>query len=348
MSLRDFINKNGSSVLASGSSVIGSGLNLVGTVMTNNTNREIANANNQTMIDMAREQTRSEQNYNSIGAQMQRAMAAGVHPQLLAGAQPTSASSASVPSLDTPTMQNPFANFNVGGSAWVQASLQEKALGIEEKKIGIQEAQTTQQMIGFISDLLKNENLTGAEVQNIITAVMGNSSPKLGTFARDNLVTTQIRNKIEKSNIDTDTARYLYSWLDEMTNAQFTNLLADTEQKQTQSNVNRSIASLNAEKKNQVIQGIKNMEEQWKSLNFQGEFDAHKLKHVVELTNSFIKNTYAESRDAFFKAGVSELDFRNYMMNKFFESSKQFGAAFGAGYGLIDGYYTPSSSYNYD
>ena len=76
------------------SGLVGSAISANAQKKTNQMNLQISRENNEAMLRAMREQTALEQTYNSIGAQMQRAMAAGVNPMLLAGAQPTSASSA--------------------------------------------------------------------------------------------------------------------------------------------------------------------------------------------------------------------------------------------------------------
>lgn len=292
---------------------IGAGTSIIGAHMTNMTNKEIAEANNRTMLQAMREQTASEQRYNSIGEQMKRAMIAGINPMLMAGAgaNPTSASSAGVPSLDTPVMQNPFQGMESFGSSMVNSVLRNKEIGLQDENLDVSKLNSKIELLKTISDLSKNSELTTNDINNIVRSVM-DSDPEgvsLSSLYRDQLVVSRINNSIRTSNVDADTKEYLFSWLDEMQNAEYTNLLADTEQKQTQSNVNRSIQSLNAEKKKEITQAIANMKEQWKSLNFQGQLDVAKLNDLTKITDSLVKQIVSEAR-------VTEQEARYYLWSQ--------------------------------
>lgn len=281
---------------------VGGGLSVLGAYMTNKTNKEIAQSNNATMLKAMREQTDAEQRYNSMAEQMKRAMYAGVHPMLMAGAgaNPSTASAASVPSLDTPIMQNPFQGMESVGSAMANSLLRSKEISLQDESLDVSRINSKIDLIKSIAELSKNSELSSSDINTIIKSVM-DSDPEgvqLGSFYRDQLVTTRINNAIRNSNVDADTKEYLFGWLDEMQNAEFTNLLADTEQKQTQSMVNRSIASLNGAKKKEVEQAIANMKEQWKSLNFQGELDANKLKRVTEISENVVNMIVHECKVA--------------------------------------------------
>ena len=292
-------------------SLLSSGLGLIGTSMSNRTNREIARMNNKAMLQAMREQTASEQSYNSIGAQMARAQMAGLNPQTLANQGPTSASASGVPSLDSPVMQNPFAGFDTGlgqlGSAMITARQQQ----LQEEQIGVAEFESKVQMVKVLGDMAKDLNLTSDDVNNLVSSVFRGSDdqPRVASFMKDNLVKTRLNNLVQESNLSLDEKKYLSGWLDEMTNAQYMMLLADTENKQTSSNVNRSVERLNDAKKREVEQAIKNMEEQWKSLNFQGEFDANKLKHIASMTDSLVKQLSSD-------AHISKQEARFYIWSK--------------------------------
>ena len=118
----------------------------------------------------------------------------------------------------------------------------------------------------------------------------------------------------------------MFGWLDEFTSARFTKLLADIENTQTGSAVNRSkvtlnssqeklnksLSSMNDEKAKEIRQAIKNMEEQWKSLNFQGELDANKLKDIPRYTEALIEKLHFETD---LTAKESQMLVLNWAMN---------------------------------
>lgn len=310
------------SVIGGVASIVGAGINsglsYQGAKLTNQTNKEIAQLNNETMIKLMREQTKAEQDYNSIGAQMQRAMAAGVNPMLLAGAQPTSASAASVPNLQSPDLVNPFADFDSGlaqaGASVQSGMLQAKSLQLEGEKVDNAKLLTKVDTLKTVSQLIGNNDLTAEDVNNIVKSVMGDSyeGDSIENLLKDELTRTRLSNAIITSNIDKDTKQYLYEWLDEFTNAQFTDLLASTEQKQTTSNLNRSLAKLNEAKRVEVVQATKNMQEQWKSLNAQAQMDVQKLEKFARYFDAQVKKLENEAK-------ISENEARFYFWNKILE-----------------------------
>lgn len=300
-----------SGIVGGASSLIGSGLQYAGAQQTNKTNKEIAEMNNRTMIQLMREQTKSEQDYNSISAQMARAMAAGINPMLLAGAQPTSASSAGVPSLDTPVMQNPFNGFDPGGSAIGNSMIQAKQMELQSENIDNAKLQTQIDMLQTVAQLVGNADLTSEDVNQIVRSVMGDQygGSDIQSLFRDQFTMTRLKNAIDISNVDKDTKKYMYSWLDEITNAEFVNLLADTEQKQTQSNVNRSVESMNVAKKKEIYQAISNMAEQWKSLNATASMDIYRAEKFAKYFDATVDKLVAD-------ADISEQEARFWVWNQ--------------------------------
>lgn len=285
-------------VISGAGSLLSSGLQLAGVSMTNKTNKEIAESNNKAMLQAMREQTKSEQDYNSAAAQMQRAMVAGLNPMTLANQGPTSASSAGVPSLDSPVMENPFAGLDLGtnqlGSAIITARQQE----LQSEQLDIADFNSKVDMLRTVGELAKNSDLTSDDINMIIRSVAGEDSPnapQLTTLFKDQHLKTRLMNGIEESNLSLNEKKYLYGWLDEMTNAQYLLTLAEIENKQTSSNLNRALEAMNKEKKEEIKQAIKNMKEQWKSLNFQGELDAQKLLSVAKIAEDIVRKIAAEA-----------------------------------------------------
>lgn len=284
-------------IIGGASNLIGSQLSFSGAQMTNLTNKEIAELNNKTMIQLMREQTKSEQDYNSISAQMARAMAAGVNPMLLAGAQPTSASSAGVPSLDSPVMQNPFNGFDPGGTAIGNSIIQAKQMELQSENIDNAKLKTQIDLLQTVGQLVGNADLTSKDVNQIIRSVMGDQygGSDIESLFRDQFTMTRLKNAIDISNVDKETKKYMYTWLDEITNAEFVNLLADTEQKQTQSKVNRSVSRMNDAKKKEIDQAISNMAEQWKSLNATASMDIYRAKKFAKYFDATVDKLVADA-----------------------------------------------------
>lgn len=307
----------GAGILGGASSLLGSALNVIGAQQTNKTNKEIAQMNNQAMIDLMREQTRADQTYNSVGEQMKRAISAGVNPMLMAGAQPTSVSASAVPNLDTPVLQNPFNAVDLGGSAYANAVVQSKSLDNQSRALDIQDFESTTELLRVVGDLAKSGNLTSNDINDLISKFLpADRQSSLGPLVQDQYIKTKFSNAIETSNLDVKEKKYLFGWLDEMTNAQFTNLLADTELKQTNSNVNRSLSRLNDSKRREIEQAIKNMQEEWKSLNFQGELDARKLTEVAKISESIVKKLTSE-------ASISEQEACYWVWNVLMQTSNK-------------------------
>lgn len=309
-------------VISGLSSALNSGLNFSGGIISNATNREIAKMNNETMIQLMREQTKIEQNYNSRSAQMQRDMMAGVNPMLSAGAQPAQVSSASVPSLDTPVMQNPFVGVDFGGDKVASAFLQSKQIDNTSRQLDIQQVNSDLTFLQIVSDLAKSENVTSDDINNLIKMIYPNDDRGVGALGKDSFVKTRLANAVETSDLDLKEKKYLFDWLDEFTNARFTNLLADNEQKQTQSNVNRSLSNLNDAKKKEVDQAVENMKQQFKSLEFQGEVDAARLKHAVDYAEALVKKLVSEAK-------FSEKEARYYIWTKINETMSSLPVSIG-------------------
>lgn len=297
------------------SNIVGSAISADAQDRTNEKNLEIARENNAAMLAAMREQTRTEQEYNSISAQMQRAMIAGANPMLLAGANPATASAAGVPSLDSPVMQNPYQSFQSLGANLGSAILHAENIALQEKQINVAEFKSKIDMLQTLGEIGGSVDWSSSELKGVIKAVFGDSfdTGAIGSFARDNMVMTRLKNSVELSNLDVNQKKYLFGWLDEFTNAQFMYILAQTEQQQTQSNVNRSISSLNSEKKKEVTQAIKNMQEEWKSLNATGEMDVHRLERFVDLFDAQVKKIVSE-------AHISEKEAKYYIWSKINET----------------------------
>lgn len=299
-------------LISAGGNLLSSGLGAIGSYMTNKTNKEIAQMKNEAMLMAMREQTKAEQDYNSISAQMKRHMLAGLNPLTLAEQGATSASSSGVPSLDSPVMQNPFGNFDTGlghvGSSLIQA----KQFDLQDRNLDVAEFESKLELLKVAGDLLKDSSMTSNDVNNIVKSIFGDSPDNVtfeGLF-KDDLIKRQLKASVESSETDRDTKKYLYSWLDEMTNAQYLETLSRIEANQASSkksrsdidvnksqiNLNNTLASLNVEKRKEVEQAIANMEEQWKTLNFEGELSAAKLKELTTITDSVVQKLESEAK----------------------------------------------------
>lgn len=285
------------SIISGAANLIGSSIAASAQNKTNLMNLQISRENNKAMLDAMREQTKADHEYNSIGAQMLRAIVAGANPMLLAGADPAQVSSAGVPSLDTPVFQNPYQGFAQLGANLGSAAIQAEQIALQEKQIDVAEFKSKIDMLQTIGELGGSIDWTSSELKGVIRAVFGDSfdSGSIGSFARDNMVMTRIRNTVESSDLDLKQKKYLFDWLDEFTNAQYINLLSESERNQTISKVNRSVASLNKEQEKHVQQAVSNMKEEWNSIHAKGQMDLQRLLKFAVTFDAEVKKLQSEA-----------------------------------------------------
>lgn len=329
--------------IGAGGSLIGSTIGAISQYNTNQTNKEIAESNNKAMLQAMREQTRSEQLYNSASEQMKRLQMAGLNPMTMAGQGPTPVSSTGVPSLDSPVMQNPFGDFNLGLDNVGSALIQSANLDLQARSIDVHEFMAKVDMLNVIGVLAKDDKITSGDIRGLVDSVMGKDNPYssgIQDLVKDNFVVTRLNNSIETSNLSLKEKQYLYGWLDEFKNAEYTMMLADIDNKQTDSNLNRStiqyqrsqervndsLVSLNEEKRKEIEQAISNMKEQWKSLNFQGELDAKKLLRIAEISDNVVDKIVYETKLS--KKDANSYVWRNAVM-PFLQTLVQSGAYVG-------------------
>lgn len=277
----------------------------IGQLITNHQNIHAQERINQQQLDFAREQTNREFDYNSLSSQMKRAMEAGVNPYLLAGDQPTSANAQSTPSLDAPVRQNPFASIpqnamNIGNNllAAEQLELREKEIQVQQQATDIQAFNQKVQIFKTVLDTLGSKDLTSSEIQGIMREIFQKEANNvtLPEVLRDSYVTTEIHNAIESSNISIKEKRFLNSWLKSFTMVQYQILRKEVDVMKSQERLNNYMSAVNSAKVQEINQAIKNMQEEWKSLNFQGELDQTKLSRVTEMANSIIDKLVAEAK----------------------------------------------------
>lgn len=279
------------SLTAAQATLIGSGISNAGGIITNIVNRKNVRESNDLRYKMFREQM----HYNDASSQMQRQMAAGLHPMTMAGLQPTDAPTA--PDYDTYEAHNPFSGAIDAGINVGQQMLQEKQLALTEKQIDVQNLKTTVDAMNAVTALM-GEDATTEEALSMLKRITGISvtdGSEVVKLHRDDTLINSLHNQIESSNISLDEKKYLFGWLDELTNAQYDLLVSQKESNLSESQLNKakilteeSIQNLNADERHHIQQLTANLAEQWKSLNFQGELDASKLKRVAELSNSLV------------------------------------------------------------
>lgn len=282
------------------SALVGLGGSLIGGIgqsITNNQNVKAQERINKSQLDFAREQTRLEFDYNSISSQMKRAMEAGVNPMLLAGAQPTSASSSSTPSLDAPVRNNPFAQvpnsaMSIGNNILQaeQLELRDKELGLQSQKLSIEEYLSKMQLFKVIVDTLGDKDLTSSELQQIMNDFFPEVKDKitLPELIRDNYITTNFRNMVETSNIDKDTKKYLYGWLDEFTTVQYMIQTNQIEVQDADIKLKNALSNESNAKVREINQAIKNMQEQFKSLQYEGNLSQEKAKYIADTAKAVV------------------------------------------------------------
>lgn len=283
----------GSALVGLGGSIIGG----IGQSITNQQNVTAQERINQKQLDFAREQTRAEFEYNSIGEQMKRAMQAGVNPMLLAGAQPTSASASSTPSLDAPVRNNPFASvpnsaMSIGNNILQaeQLELRDREIQLQSQKLSIEEFISKNQLLKTILDTLGAKDLTSSEVQQIMNDIFPEmrDSVTLPELVRDNYITTKLLNGIEVSNIDRDTKKYLYGWVDEFTTVQYMIQTGQLDLQTSQKRLNEALTSQSNAKVQHIYQAISNMREEFKVLEYQGKLSEEKAKYIEKTAKATV------------------------------------------------------------
>lgn len=291
----------GASLVGLGGSIIGG----LGTMMTNHQNVQAQERINQAQLDFAREQTEREFSYNSIGAQMKRAMEAGLNPMVFAGANPTHASSSSTPSIEAPVRQNPFASVPASAMSIGNAILQNEQLNLRSREIGVQEHQldlaefqNKTALVKTILDSVKGSDLTSSEVEQIINDVfstdsMEDKSVTLPELIRDAYVSTDLRNKIEVSDIDTASKRYLYFWLDEMTYVDYMQKTSQVDLTESQKILNKALTDKENAKVREIDQAIKNMRKQIQLMDSQEKLNEAELDKLQKTLKATVDNAVA-------------------------------------------------------
>lgn len=291
----------GASLVGLGGSLIGG----IGSMITNHQNVKAQEQINKQQLDFAREQTEREFSYNSIGAQMKRAMEAGINPMLLAGANPTHASASSTPSIEAPVRQNPFASvpssaMSIGNAIMQQEqiNLRSREIGVQEEHIDLAEFQNKTSLVKTILDSVGGSNLTSEEVQKIVNDVFSQDNMKdkgvtLPELIRDSYVSTELRNKIEMSNIDRDTKKYLYGWLDEMTYVDYMIKTSQVDLSESQKNLNKAMENKEDAKVMEIHQAIENMKKQIELMDSQEKLNEAEVEKLNKTLQATIENIQA-------------------------------------------------------
>lgn len=277
-------------------SLIGAGVNASGGIITNIVNRKNVKETNEQREKLFREQMR----YNDASEQMKRQMAAGLHPMTMSGLQPTDAPTA--PDVESYEARNPFNGYIDAGVSMANQMIQEKQLGLTEQQIEVQRLKTTVDALNAVTGLL-GENATTEEALMMLQKITG-LKPVDGdsavTLHRDETLINSLQNQIQMSNLSVDEKRTTVAWLDKIKQAEYDLLGAQSSELGSREALNRinakvsaSVEKLNGAEYDHIKQLTLNLQEQWKSLNFQGEFDAKKLKYIETIWSSYIKELQA-------------------------------------------------------
>lgn len=277
-------------------SLIGAGVNASGGIITNIVNRKNVRETNEQREKLFREQMR----YNDASEQMKRQMAAGLHPMTMTGLQPTDAPTA--PDVESYEARNPFNGYIDAGVSMANQLIQEKQLGLTEQQIEVQRLKTTVDALNAVTGLL-GENATTEEALMMLQKITG-LKPVDGdsavTLHRDETMINSLKNQIELSNLSVEEKRITVDWLDRIKQAEYDLLGAQSSELGSREALNRvnarvaeSVKKLNEAEFEHIKQLTLNLQEQWKSLNFQGELDAKKLKSIETIFSSYIKELSA-------------------------------------------------------
>lgn len=272
--------------------ILGAGINTAGGIITNLFNRKNIQDANEMRYKMFREQMA----YNDTSAQMKRVMAAGLHPMILAGAQPTDAPSA--PDFESYEARNPFAGALDTGASVASQMIQEKQLALTEDQIRVQELKTRVDALNAVTALMGAEATT-EEALAMLNRVVGLPVADDGSTVimhRDETLINGLANRIEQSNLTTEEKRITVDWLNKLKQAEYDLLVSEKGQADSVASLNKvkekteeSIQALNEDQRKHILQLTENLSEQWKSLNFQGQLDASKLKRVQEISDALVK-----------------------------------------------------------
>lgn len=297
-------------------SLIGAGVNAAGGIITNIVNRKNVRETNEQREKLFREQLR----YNDASEQMKRQMAAGLHPMTMTGLQPSEAPSA--PDVESFEARNPFNGYIDAGVSMANQMIQEKQLGLTEQQIEVQRLKTTVDALNAVTALL-GENATTEEALMMLHKITG-LSPVDGDSAvilhRDETLINSLTNQIKLSDLSSEEKRITVDWLDKFKEAEYKLISAQESETRSRDSLNKinyqvqqSVKSLNEVEKSHVEQLTANLQEQWKSLNFQGEFDVRKLQSVQKLCDAYVKEIMSTAK-------ISEYEARYWVWSRVLNS----------------------------
>lgn len=236
--------------------VIGSGISAAGGLITNWINRKNLKDTNKQRDDIYREQMA----YNSESAQMQRRMAAGLHPMTMAGSQPTEAPTA--PDFESFEATNPFRGAIDTGTQVAQSMLQQKELSLRDKSLDVDKLATSAQIANVVGSLVE-KGMSSYEITDLFQKVgilnVGESISNIeaSTFnlklIQQNVVGLEKDNALKQKNIE---------WFDRIQQMALNVQQSHIDVNETVKMVNASIAKLNDTKRREAEQAIKNMKQQ--------------------------------------------------------------------------------------
>lgn len=287
--------------------ILGAGINTAGGIITNLFNRKNIQRTNEMRYKMFREQM----SYNDTSEQMKRVMASGLHPMVLSGAQPTDAPSA--PDFESYDARNPFAGALDTGASVASQMIQEKQLALTEDQIRVQELKTRVDALNAVTALM-GEEATTEEALAMLNRVVGLPVADDGSTVmmhRDETLINGLANRIEQSNLTTEEKRITVQFLESLKQAEYDLLVSQKGQADSVASLNkvkedteRSIQALNEDEREHIQQLTANLQEQWKSLNFQGTLDSFKVKQARTLAQEYIRyvvdHTNVQEKDAKF------------------------------------------------
>lgn len=293
-------------------SLIGAGVNASGGIITNIVNRKNVTETNEQREKLFREQMR----YNDASEQMKRQMAAGLHPMTMTGLQPSEAPSA--PDVESYEARNPFNGYIDAGVSMANQMIQEKQLGLTEQQIEVQRLKTTVDALNAVTGLLGEDATTEEALMMLhkITGLKPVDGDSAVTLHRDETLINSLQNQIEISNLSVEEKRITVDWLDKFKQAEYNLISAQESETRSRDALNQinykvaeSVKSLNESEKAHVEQLTLNLQEQWKSLNFQGELDVRKLQSVQKLCDAYVKDIMSTAK-------ISEYEARYWVWSK--------------------------------
>lgn len=257
-----------------------------GSIVTNRTNRRTVQDTN----EMRRQEYLHSMNYNSESSQMQRRMAAGLHPMTMAGSQPSEAPTA--PDYESYEMRNPFGGAIDTGQTLAQTFLESKRFQIQDKSLEVDQL-ATQAKIAEIVGNLADRGFTSDEITNLFHRLnILDQDKSIDDIQAGNFNLSLLRSRLDQTGLANKLSQKELDWFDDVQSSLLDLQASNISLNKVKEETERSIQSLNDVKRKEANQAISNMKQQLLLLEQQttvASYDAGKalasMKYIREDTD---------------------------------------------------------------